>query len=160
VRGVTSVDNNLEVRLPPAYERTDADIAGAATDALNWNTEVPVGVSATADKGRLMLTGEVDYHYQRQAAYDSVRWLIGVTSVNNQIRIRQQATSADVKSRIEQAMVRSAELDADNIHVETSDGIVRLTGTVHSWSERDEASRSAWAAPGVHDVHNELTVSD
>ena len=160
VRGVVSVVDELEVRLPPAYERTDADLAGAAKDALRWNVLVPSeGISVTADDGRLTLMGEAEYQYQRQAAYDAVRFLIGVKSVNNQIRIMPRVSTEQVQARIEQALVRNAETDARNISVEAEAGTVTLRGVVHSWAENDAAVQVAWAAPGVRDVENELSVT-
>jgi osmotically-inducible protein OsmY len=161
IRGVVSVFDNLEVRLPPASERTDADVAGAAKDALRWNVSVPdERLSVSADHGLLTLTGEVAYQFQREAAYQAVRFLVGVKGVSNQIRIAPSVGAGELKEQIEKALVRSAETDAKSIHVETDDGKVTLRGTVHSWAEYREASRAAWAAPGVHDVDNEISVGD
>jgi osmotically-inducible protein OsmY len=159
VRGVISVINNLEVELPPADERTDADLAGTASDSLRWNKLVPHElISVTAANGRLSLTGEVPYHYQREAAYNAVRTLVGVKDVNNHIRVKPVVTIGEVKAHIEKALVRSAETDAANIHVGTDGGKVTLGGNVRSWSESEEVVRAAWAAPGVHEVQNDLIV--
>ena len=161
VRGVVSVFDNLEVRLPPAYERTDADVAGAAKDALRWNVSVPAErLSVSADRGLLTLTGEVAYQFQREAAYQAVRFLVGVTGVSNQIRIVPSVRAGELKEQIEKALVRSAETDAKGIHVDADDGKVTLRGTVHSWAEYREAGRAAWAAPGVDEVENEISVGD
>jgi osmotically-inducible protein OsmY len=161
VRGVVYVVDDLEVRLPPAYERTDADLAGAAKDALRWNTSVPhERISVTADNGLLTLTGEVAYQFQRVAAQEAVRFLVGMKGVSNQIRIVPSVRTGQVKEQIEQALVRNAETDARGIRVEAYDGKVILRGTVRSWAEHREVSRAAWAAPGVHDVENDLTVGD
>lgn len=161
VRGVVSVADNLEVRLPPAYMRTDADLAGAAKDALRWNGSVPhERISVAADNGVLTFTGEVAYQFQREAASEAVRFLVGAKGVNNHLKITPSVRCGEVKQQIEQALVRNAETDARGIRVEAYDGRVILRGTVHSWAEYREASRAAWAAPGVHDVDNELDIGD
>jgi osmotically-inducible protein OsmY len=159
VLGVVSVVDNVEVQLPPDDERTDADLAGTANDALRWNRLVPnEHISVSAANGRLTLTGDVPHHYQREAAYNAVRTLVGVKDVNNHIKLRPSASAQDVKTQIEKALVRNAQTDAGNIHVATDGGVVTLSGNVHSLSERDEATLAAWAAPGVHQVQNELLV--
>jgi osmotically-inducible protein OsmY len=161
VRGVVSVVNNVEVRLPADDERTDADLAGTASDALRWNRLVPHElISVAAVRGRLTLTGDVPYHYQREAAYNAVRTLVGVKDVNNHVRIRPSITPGAVKSDIEKALVRSAEIDAGRIQVTTDGGTVTLSGNVHSCSERDEVGRAVWGAPGVQHVQNDLVVLD
>ena len=63
------------------------------------------------------------------------------------------------KDKIEDAFRRSADLDARRIGVDAYDGKVTLSGTVSSWSERDEAPSAAWAAPGVTSVEDDLTIA-
>jgi osmotically-inducible protein OsmY len=159
VRGVVSVVDALEVRLPPADERTDADLVGTASDSMRWNSLVPDElIAVSAVDGRLTLTGEVPHHYQREAAENAVRFLVGVKSINNQITVAPSATPIEIDAVIEKALVRNAETDVRNIHVVVDGGRVTLSGQVHSWAERDEVTRAAWAAPGVHQVQNDLIV--
>lgn len=159
VRGVISVVDNLKIQLPPADERTDADLAGTASDSLRWNKLVPDElISVSASNGRLTLTGDVPYHYQRDAAYNAVHTLVGVKDVNNHIKIKPFVNAGDVKAAIEKALVRNAETDARSIHVNVDGGRVTLSGNVRSLSERDEAVRATWAAAGVHAVENDLVV--
>lgn len=64
----------------------------------------------------------------------------------------------EVKRRIEEAFKRSAEVDARRFTVEANGGEVTLRGTVRSWAEREEASRTAWRAPGVTKVTKLIAV--
>jgi osmotically-inducible protein OsmY len=160
VRGVRAVVNHLEVILPPESERTDVDLAGAAEDMLRWNSAIPAGrVSVTADNGHLTLRGEVNHHYQRQAAEESVRELVGVRSVNNQIRIVPPVKAGDVKTQIEHALVRNARMDASQIRVQVDSNKVTLTGSVPTLAAYDEAGLAVWAAPGAGEVQNNLSIT-
>ena len=121
---------------------------------------VPEGkIKAAVSKAWVTLEGEVEWQYQKDAAFDAVHHLVGVHGVTNLITVKPRASATEVKSRIEAAFRRSAELDAKNIRVETRDGKVTLRGTVHSWSERQQAARTAAAAPGIADVENLITIT-
>ena len=116
-------------------------------------------IKASVTKGWITLEGEVDWQYQKDAAFDAVRFLVGVHGVSNLIGLKPRALATEVKSRIEAAFRRSAEVDADKIQVEARDGQVTLRGKVHSWFERQEAVRTASAAPGVSKVENLISIA-
>jgi osmotically-inducible protein OsmY len=159
VYGVKAVANDLNVRLTGPYQRTDSDIAHAAVNALQWNTVVPTNrVSVAVSNGWITLKGNLDWQYQKDAAARAVRDLTGVRGVNNSIVVQPQVKSLDVRDKIEAAFKRSAEIDARRIAVTAQDGKVILSGNVRSWAERQEAERAAWAAPGVTQVDDRLSI--
>jgi osmotically-inducible protein OsmY len=162
VRGVRAVVNDIDVRLPDTADRTDPDIAAAAVRALEWDALVPADkVQVTVSNGWVTLRGELEWEFQKREAERAVRRLAGVRGVTNLITVRPRTRPdpAELKRRIEAALVRSAETDAENIQVTTAGDTVVLKGTVRSWGEKEEAERVAWSAPGVTSVENRIVVS-
>jgi osmotically-inducible protein OsmY len=159
VYGVKAVANDLVVHVASAFQRRDTEIAQAAVSALKWHTVVPDDrVTVTVKDGWITLAGPLDWQYQKDAAARAVRDLTGVNGVTNDIRVQPHVKTTDVRAKIEAAFTRSAEIDARRVSVTAQDGKVILTGNVRSWMERQEAERAAWAAPGVSQVDDRITV--
>jgi osmotically-inducible protein OsmY len=161
VAGVKGIANELEIQLPGASQRTDADIARAAVNGLEWNSSIPSErIKVVVKNGWVTLEGDVDWGYQRTAAEEAVRRLTGVVGVSNHVTVKARPTPAGIKTRIEEAFKRSAEVDAGRIRAEVTGSAVILRGTVRSWAEKQEAERVAWASPGVGTVQNKLVIGD
>ena len=159
VRGVAAVANDLAVRAPLGGMPTDPEIARDAALALKlqlpfvWEDIKPI-----VKQGHIALEGTVEWHNQRERAEAAVRHLRGVLSVRNSISLKPRVAPTEIKHRIEDAFRRNAILDAQKITVDSRGSEVTLRGEVRSWAEHDQAQQTAWAAPGVLTVKNEITV--
>jgi osmotically-inducible protein OsmY len=159
VKGVKAVALELDVKLAPGHHRSDTEIAANAEQALKWNTVVPLdAVRVTVDHGWVTLQGELEWDYQRHSVEKAIRPLRGVVGLSNEIKLRVRPHAADLTRKIEEALTRQAIREAKRIDVQIEGGTVTLTGTVHSWQERQAAQGVAWSAPGVRVVINELAI--
>lgn len=160
VYGVAAIANELEVKLPGTSERTDEDLAAACAATLKGISLLPADrVKVVVRNGFVELVGEVEWHYQKTTAELAIRDLTGIRGITNNITVKPRVSPTDVKQKIEDALKRSAELDARRISVETRDGTVILRGNVRAWVEKAEAEQAAWAAPGVTAVQNQITIA-
>ena len=160
VAGVRAIAEELHVRPASSIQPDDTQIAHSAVKALSWNIEVPADkIAVKVEGGWITLKGEVPWNFQRVAAERAVRYLSGVKGLLNLIEVKPAISATEVKSKIEAALKRNAELDAKRITVDTSDGKVTLKGNVRSWTERVDAENAAWAAPGVKEVEDRLVVA-
>ena len=159
VGGVRAVADEIEVNMLGSFNRSDEQIAEAAVSAIDWSYSVPKGIKISVEKGWVTLKGEAEWDYQRTAAKDAVSQLRGVRGVTNSISITSKAMSSDVKTRIEDALKRSAESEGRKISVSVSGDKATLTGNVHSFAELEVARHAAWMAPGIMFVDNNLKIS-
>jgi osmotically-inducible protein OsmY len=160
VYGVTSVDNQLQVKLMNDQKRADADLRGDVLQALMLDGLVPSTVDAKVDDGFVTLSGTAEWQYQRDEAEYVAANIVGVLDVYDEIELTYSTPKAgDVEESIKKAFKRNASLDADDIFVTTDNGTVTINGTVSSWAEHDEAIDAAWAAPGVTSVRDDMIVA-
>jgi len=159
VAGVTALVEKIEVRYPSSYSKTNAEIATEVLTALKARWDVPSDkVKVKVEAGWITLTGEVGWNFQREAAKDAIKSLMGVIGVTNNIKIKSESMESVEKAGIESALKRNWAFYDDNIRVQVSGHRATLTGTVDSLYEKNEAARIAWNAPGVWSVDNELVV--
>lgn len=160
VSGVRGLAMELDVKLATGHQRSDSEIASAATSALRWSVFMqPDRVKVEVEKGWVTLTGEVDWDYQSSTADQCVRNLIGVRGLTNKISVKPTVSTRNVAAEISAALERQAEREAKHIAIEVEGGVVTLRGKVHSMAERDAAAGAAFAARGVSRIVNKLEVA-
>jgi osmotically-inducible protein OsmY len=159
VKGVKAVAEEIEVKLPFDIVRSDEDIAAAAIERLGWDSSIPRdAVEVSVEEGWVTLSGEVDWNFQREIAARDIGALHGVIGVSNQLAIKPVITASYVQEKIERALQRTWYYDPNSIKVSAQDGKIKLTGKVSTWNARDLAGTTAWAAPGVTSVENDIRV--
>jgi osmotically-inducible protein OsmY len=159
VKGVKAVAEEIEVKLPFDIKRGDEDIAAAAIERLAWDSSVPRdAVKVRVEKGWVTLSGDVEWHYQKEAAAQNIRVLHGVVGVSNQLGIKPTVNTANVSDDITSALHRSWYYDPNTIKVSAQGGKIKLTGNVTSWNARDLAGTTAWSSPGATSVENDIRV--
>jgi osmotically-inducible protein OsmY len=160
VAGVKAVVEKIEIKISHTWgKKEDNELATEVFNAFKWNLRVPNDkIKVKVEKGWVTLEGELNWNYEREAAIDAVKNLVGVQGVSDNINIKSATHNAIEKADIESALRRNWSIDDDDITVEVSGTTVTLSGTVDSWYQRDEAEKIAWNAPGVWSVSNELVV--
>ena len=160
VKGVKAVAEEIEVKLPYDIKRSDEDIAAAAVDRLGWNAAIPIdAIKVKVQTGWVTLTGNVAWHFEKEAAERDLRALSGVIGVSNQIVVKPAVDAFNVKKDIEDALHRSWFYDPDTIQVAAQGGRITLSGKVATWDARRLAGSTAWSAPGATSVQNDIAVN-
>jgi osmotically-inducible protein OsmY len=161
IKGVHAIAENIEVHRPDQKETSDDQIAKRARDILNWDVLVPPNaVDVLVHDGWLTLSGNVNWYFEKASAEDDVRKLSGVRGITNMITIKPRIDSANVKSKIDAALKRHAEVEAKTIRVSVQNGNkVVLEGAVDTWSERRAVEDAAWSVPGVASVEDRLMIN-
>jgi osmotically-inducible protein OsmY len=159
MEGVRALINEIELQLPGSVHRNDLDIVESALTALKLNVLIPRDrVKIVAQGGWITLEGDVDWQYQRMAAEDTVRSILGIKGISNQIGIKAEGLKADIKDKIRSALVRNAHVDANQVNIVVSGNKVILSGNVRSWSEKHQAEAATWSAPGIAQVENNIVI--
>ncbi len=159
VAGITALVENIKIDYGSYWDqKNDTEIAAEILNAFKWHTDVPdEKLKVRVENGWVTLDGELGWNYQKDAAKDAVKNLMGVTGVSNDIKIKSEVDVIELKD-IVAAIKRTISGDNQDIEVRVSDKNVQLKGRVHSYYAKDEAERMAWNTPGVSTVDNELII--
>lgn len=159
ISGVKALAEGITVKYTSSDEKSDVEIAKAAINALEWNASVPSEeIIVTVEDGKIYLTGELEWPYQKSFAKRTIEHLYGVKEVINNIHLKPKATPKHIENQIKKAFTRSANIDAENIKIAIHNKELTLSGTVHSVKEKEDAEITAYNAPGITNVINQLEV--
>ena len=138
VKGVRAIAEEIEIRLSREKKTSDDEIARRVANILRWDSQVPHdALEVTVQDGWVTLSGTVDWQFQRAAAENDIYKLSGVAGLNSHIRVQPRVAVSDLQSRIEDALKRNAEIEAEGIGINVKDGAVVLTGFVHDLAEHE-----------------------
>lgn len=158
VSGVKVLVENIQVKLPDSKVKTDIEIGAEIISAFTSNVIIPQDkIKVKVENGWVDLDGELPWDYQREITENAIQFLPGIKGIFNNITINPDTKDAVSKKKVEEALKRSA-VDEREITVSVSGTTVTLTGTVHSWQQKEEAGRIAWKTPGIKHLKNKLEV--
>lgn len=159
VAGVKAVAEDMEVKVSGSGKKNDTEIAEAVLNELKWHSSVDADkIKIKVEDGWVTMEGEIDWEFQRRAIHNVVENLLGVSGIIDNIKVIPTLRSKDIKQKINAAFHRSATIDSDKIHIDTSGSKVILKGKVRSWAEKKDAENAAWLAPGVSAVENQIEI--
>lgn len=141
----------------------DGKIEAAAKNSYVFKTFLVDDAIKTESKdGAVTLTGIVHEDSHKQLAHDTVMGLPGVTSVNNQIEVKESPPANSdtwLYLKVKGALAFHRSVSAYNTKVELKEGVVTLTGEAASQAQKDLTTEYAKDVAGIKDVKNEMTVA-
>ncbi|GAB4346321.1 MAG: BON domain-containing protein [Candidatus Abyssubacteria bacterium] len=182
IKGVEKVQNNLTVNRalsfkPPKHERTlgerldDLTIEASVKTALLLNEHVSArNIGVRSDRGAVVLTGTVISPVEAELARKIAEDVEGVTMVQTNLELAQieddpegrklaeKVDDARIVVQVRAALMVNRNIDSTEIEVSSRDGVVTLTGIVHSGAEKDLAQKITEDCWGVSGVINELRI--
>lgn len=159
VVGVKALVENIEVKFPGTWTKSNLDIANEVITSLKANTSIPnEKVTVKVEDGWVTLAGELPWNYQKDAAKHAVISLTGIKGVFNNIQIKAESKDVVEQREVKAAIERNRTIDSKDLAISVSGTTVTLSGTVDSWYQKEEAGRIAWNTPGIWHVNNELAV--
>lgn len=145
----------------------DSTITAKVKAALLDNESIKsTDISVKTDKKVVTVSGFVQSQAQAEAAVAAAKTVEGVASVSDKLHVRDSkessikgyagdtATTSEVKAKL----LADDIVPSRNVKVETTDGVVQLSGTVESQAQSERAESVAKAVEGVKSVKNDLKV--
>jgi osmotically-inducible protein OsmY len=159
VSGVMAVAEDIEVKPFATAKKNDTEVARMIADTLKWDTVVQDDkIRVKVEDAWVTLEGIVDWEFQKESVKNSIKNIVGIRGISNDIIVKPSITVKDIKQKISLAFHRSATIDANKVEVDIEGSKAVLTGRVRSWSEKNDAEDAVWKAPGITAIENKLII--
>ncbi len=114
VLGVRGLSSEVRIRLAVTNKRNDADIASAVVNVLRWMSYLPKNsVKVHVEMACITLSGEVRSEFQREAICDTVRLLIGVLDIIDNIAVKPTREADQFTGRVFEYAIEQTDEHAD-----------------------------------------------
>ena len=121
-------------------------------------------ISVKTDQKVVTLSGFVESQAQAEEAVKVAKGVEGVTSVSDKLHVRDSketsvkgyAGDTAITSEVKAKLLADDIVPSRKVKVETTDGVVQLSGSVDSQAQSDRAESIAKAIDGVKSVKNDL----
>ena len=156
IDGVREMDNSLTVANDGLIEDKDVE-EGINERFRNSNFEDITHLGCRVSRGIATLLGHVETQSTERLAKRLASQVRGVKEVRSEIQFLEKAVDdATLVNRVENAMVASPWVDAQEIETEARNGLITLTGMVNTQEEMEWAVETAYQVPGVKAVVSEI----
>lgn len=156
------------------WDWTEARQEGAIWAAYALNAHLnPFKLNVSVDDGTATVEGTVSGDVEKELAEQIALGVDGIERVDNQIEVdsdldsaqagrdrnfNQWVSDASTTAAVKSRLLWNSETHGTDIHVNTANGNVQLTGTVQSAAESDLAENLAKNTRGVESVENAIRV--
>jgi len=116
-------------------------------------------IDITTRDGIVTLTGSVDNLLAKDRAQAIAEATVGVRAVINRIQVQPPAdrSDGDIARAVEQALFSDPATDSYEVDVQVTNGMVKLTGSVQSWQEKQLCTSVAKGIKGAVDITNDIS---
>jgi hyperosmotically inducible protein len=167
---VKSVDDQLKIKGENPAEHSDTWIAMKVKTALLFHRNVSAtGTSVDVKDGVVTLTGEASSQAQKELTTEYARDIDNVGEVRNEMTIAttpakpgetmgDKIDDASITAQVKSSLLSHRSTSALRTGVETTDGVVTLSGVAKNAAEKSLVTKLVTDINGVTSVVNNMTI--
>ena len=144
----------IEKRDPEIHQDVRAELSIQQDDGRS-------SVEITVHHGVVYLTGLVESYAQKWAIDRAVRRIVGVKDLRDYLHVRPPDAAAPDDRGIARAANRALRWDArvpKGVRAEVTGGVLRLSGAVERFGQREAAEEAVRNLMGIRDIVNEVAL--